>query len=93
MQMADLPHVDATAIFPPLTANEARVLQVLTSARELSAETIAERTGLGAERAQRALGSLASRRPPLVHATATDRVALGWQPAKYSVATSSVYAF
>jgi predicted DNA-binding transcriptional regulator YafY len=92
MHMADIPHVDATAIFPPLTGNEARVLQVLTSdsARELSAEMIAEQTGLSPQQAQRALGSLRSRRPPLVDASPTNGVARAWQPARYSVAVARI---
>jgi hypothetical protein len=90
--MADIPPINATAIFPPLTANEARVLRVLASdsACELSAEMIAERTGLGPERAERALGSLRSRRPPLVDATPSDGVARVWEPARYSVAMTHV---
>jgi hypothetical protein len=79
---------DASAIFPPLTTNEGRVLEVLASAStgELSAETIAERTGLTVKRAERALSSLRSRRPPLVDATSSDRVAHPWQPpTRYSV--------
>jgi hypothetical protein len=91
MLRADGPHIDAPAIIPPLTANELRVLQVLTHkpARELSAEMIAERTGLGPERTERALGSLGSRRPPLVDASPISGVGL-WQPARYSVAIARI---
>jgi hypothetical protein len=86
--MPDIPHIDAMAISPPLTANEARVLQVLTSDSvcELSAEMIAERTGLNPERAELALGSLGARRPSLVKASPTNSVARAWLPARYSMA-------
>jgi hypothetical protein len=89
MHMADLPHLDAEAIFPPLTANEGKVLEALTSdsVGELRIETIVERTGLSARRAERALASLASRRPPLVEPSPSNRVARAGRPASYSLAS------
>ncbi len=88
MHMADLPHLEAGAIFPPLTANEAKVVQVLTSdsVGELSVEVVAERAGLSPKQAERALGSLRSRVPPLVDSAAANGVARSGQPARYSVA-------
>jgi DNA-binding MarR family transcriptional regulator len=89
--MDDVADIDATALFPPLTVTEARVLRVLVvdPTRELSAEMIAERTGLTVKRAERALDSLRSRRPPLVEASPSDRITRAWQPpATYSLAAS-----
>jgi hypothetical protein len=66
--------VRALAIFPPLTANETAVLEVLASdsAGALTAGLIAEKAGLGREQADRALRSLESREPPLVGAEQGD---------------------
>jgi hypothetical protein len=88
MHMADLPQIDATAVFPPLTANEARVLQLLSSepGYEFGVDEVAERTGLGPERAELALGSLGSRRPPLVAASESNRLTRTWPPVRYSAA-------
>jgi hypothetical protein len=92
MHSADVPQIEATAIFPPLTANESRVLRVLTPdlARELGVEMITERAGLTPEQTRRALGSLQARRPPLVHASPTGGVARAWQPARYSAAIARI---
>jgi hypothetical protein len=87
--MADVAEIDAAEVFPPLTGNEARVLRALESdsARELSAEAIAERSGLSLQSAERSLASLRSRRPPLVDESARNGDAQVWQPpATYSLA-------
>jgi hypothetical protein len=72
----------AMAIFPPLTANEEAVLEVLASgaAGGYTAELIAERAGLGREQAERALRSLEARKPPF--AIGESDGGTRWKPAK-----------
>jgi hypothetical protein len=91
--MTDVAEIDDAEVFPPLTGNEARVLWALESdsTRELSAEAIAERTGLSLQRAERSLASLRARRPPLVNERARNSIAHAWQPpATYSLANVRV---
>jgi hypothetical protein len=71
----------AMPIFPPLTANEEAVLEILASgSASESAELIAERAGLGREQAERALRSLEARNPPL--AIGGSDGGTRWKPAE-----------
>jgi hypothetical protein len=70
------------ATFPPFTANEEAVLEVLASgaAADYTAELIAERAGVGREQAERGLRSLEARNPPL--AIGGSDGGTRWKPAK-----------